>query len=380
MIEGKFNVITDGAFGSSGKGKFTTYLALRDKVQYLSTTNMANAGHTAELDGKKFIGKILPACACINWKLKKTGFAPKVYIGPTAAFQLSRFFEEMKELDLGPSQVVVHPRAGVITEEHKVSEAGLSAGPKHIASTLQGCGTFLADKILRKKELMLAKDYSGLSPMVSRSPGDFVRDIHSLLKDGKTFIHEGSQGFALDISHGHSYPNCTSRSTTALQNMADMAIPPSMAGDVYLILRTFPIRVGNIVEGGEQIGYSGDWYPDQQETTWDEIGKAAGMPKAETDSLFEKEKTTVTKRLRRVATFSKECAKQAVRANGATKLILNFVQYIDWKAYKVKEWSNLPKKVTNFIDVIESETGLKVAMIGTGADNDDIIDLEKWTR
>ena len=61
-----------------------------------------------------------------------------------------------------------------------------------------------------------------------------------------------------------------------------------------VVLRTFPIRVGNINDEstGRELGFSGGHYPDQKEVSWDELG-------------VEAEITTVTKRVRRVFTFSR---------------------------------------------------------------------------
>ncbi len=61
--------------------------------------------------------------------------------------------------------------------------------------------------------------------------------------------------------------------------------------------------------------------------------------------------------------------------NKPTGIILNFVQYIDWNAYKCKDYELLPKKVKEIIYKIEQETKIPVIMIGTGENESDIIDL-----
>ena len=64
-------------------------------------------------------------------------------------------------------------------------------------------------------------------------------------------------------------------------------------------LRTFPIRVGNIVDAdGKELGNSGPFHPDSVETTF----AALGVPE---------ELTTVTKRVRRIASFSQQQYKAA---------------------------------------------------------------------
>lgn len=77
-----------------------------------------------------------------------------------------------------------------------------------------------------------------------------------------------------------------------------------------MAIRTYPIRVGN-VDGHS----SGDWYPDQEETSWEALG-------------VEPELTTVTQRVRRVATFSPEQFMDAVWANAPDYVFVNFLNYL----------------------------------------------------
>lgn len=385
MQSGKFNVVTDGAWGSCGKGLITSALAYRFKPAILSTTNMSNAGHTAvNSDGRKFIAKALPSAAILKkWYPE---YDPLVFVGPSAAFDIDQMKKEIEECEV-QNNTVIHPRAGVILESHKLAECDGNQGTKHIASTMQGCGAFLADKIMRRKDLKLAKDYEELNAYVNhqnthglyfnslyfKSYGSgeqltMPRTIRNLLKQGHTALHEGSQGFSLDINHGSHYPQCTSRSTTAMQNIADMGIAPDQIGDIYLVIRPYPIRVGNVVEDGEMKGFSGGCYPDHHEISWAEVAKNAGAPPEVTQG----ELTTVTKRLRRVFTFSKEQLVEAVVVNGATKIALNFANYIDWSCYGESDYEKLPVKVDDFISNIEDIAGIPVTIVGTGPQIDHV--------
>lgn len=326
-------------------------------------------------DGEKFIAKAIPAPAILN---KWTDRDRLIMIGPTAAFHVDRMLQEIKECELGPTSVIIHPRAGVITEEHRQIEAEEKegkTGTKHIASTMQGCGAFLADKVMRKPGLKLARDIPELRPYLSVSENPNTGECWSewlmdTIKSGTSILHEGSQGFSLDINHGSHYPECTSRSTTAVQNIADMGLPAQMMGEVILVIRPYPIRVGNVVEDGKTVGHSGGHYNDHEETTWAEVAKNAYAPPSVTDG----ELTTVTKRKRRVFTFSETQVKQAVIANGATSIALNFANYIDWSCFQTNDFNKLSKKVTDFIDYVEKVTEIPVSLIGTGPRFCDVID------
>jgi len=384
MITGRLNIVTDAMHGSTGKGLITSYLADKHRPQVLSTTNMANAGHTAvNENGEAFVAKALPsAAALVKWR---EGYKPAVFVGASAAFHLEQIEKEMKETNT-TSLVCIHPRAGIITDSHRQRESTNNPdSTKHIASTMQGCGTFLSDKVLRKKGLMLARDYDKLTECVQRNvarvaldgtdhsflyhtplPADGTcnkaRQLYEILSAGATILHEGSQGFSLDINHGSHYPQCTSRSTTAIQNLADLGLPISTVGDIYLVMRPFPIRVGNVIEDGVETGNSGGCYNDNQEITWEQVANDCGAPKEE----MAKELTTVTKRLRRVFTFSRQQLEEAVLCNGATKIALNFANYIDWSCYSTNDPDRLTQKVKDFIHKVEDIARIPVALVGTG--------------
>ena len=67
MKKQKFNVVTDGQWGSCGKGLIATALAYKYQPDIISTTNMANAGHTAVNEhGDAFIAKAVPSGSAIN--------------------------------------------------------------------------------------------------------------------------------------------------------------------------------------------------------------------------------------------------------------------------------------------------------------------------
>lgn len=398
MQRGKFNVVTDGQFGSTGKGLITTYLAQKHRPEFLTNTNMANAGHTAvNVDGTAYVAKAMPSAAILRKWLPD--YNPWIIMGSTSAFTIPQLMHEIAATG-SEDRLVIHKRAMVITDEHRERENGGKDSTKHLASTMQGCGAAIADKIQRLPGVKLAADYEELKRYVfSRSlvrPAMIMDDMslfdpfnvlckhecdslheyfNCVLRATFTMLHEGAQGFSLDINHGHSYPTCTSRSTSAIQNLADMGISPNYLGDVYLVLRPYPIRVGNVIEDGMMLGYSGGAYDDQVEIDWEEVARKSGMPNDYAALLRDKEKTTVTKRERRVFTFSKRQLREAVMVNGATKLALNFANYIDWSCYGSSSKDKLTPKILDFIKSIEDEVGIPVSLVGTGPQYDHVIDL-----
>jgi adenylosuccinate synthase len=387
MQEGKFNVLLDCFWGSSGKGKISTWLADHFAVTRVSSSNFPNAGHTAAFeDGTKFVAKAIPTSAILK---KVKGMGMECYISPGSGFSWNQLVKEWKEA--GKPTLRIHERASIVTDEHKRRELEGSDSTVHIASTMQGSAAAIVDKVLRRANCKLAwnDDESMMKAFEGLSPGDGVSVIRAdefrtltqiaVMDQGHTWLHEGSQGYSLSIDHGSHYPYCTSRNCTVQAAMDHMAMPPSAVGDIYLNLRTFPIRVGNVVEDGVQRGYSGDFYPDCKEMTWEQVAAESGMPALEAQALAERERTTVTKRIRRVTNFSFIGLKDAVRTNGATKLALNFIQYINWQDHGLKgeheAFEKLSSKSRAFIDRVEAAAGIPVVLVGTGALHDEVISL-----
>jgi len=373
MQAGKFNLVIDGQWGSTGKGNIATFLAWKYGVKCASTTNLPNAGHTAicNVNGKeyKFISKVIPASCILN----KLGYDMRCYIGAGAGFTVERLMQELRECDYisdelpTSKKVHIHPRAMIVTEDHAKMER---TDTKHIASTMQGSGAVQAEKLMRGAEVKLARDMLDWGVVTNQdAQGDvyplFSEQVILMMKNEYTWLHEGSQGFSLGVNHGSHYPQCTSRECTPMQMMADMGVPHQWAGDIYMVIRPFPIRVGNVMEDGKTVGYSGDCYPHQNEITWEQVTREAGAPPL----VAKGELTTVTKRLRRVFSYSATQLQYAVMVTGATKIALNFANYLDWDCYGTNDPGRLSTKVTDFIKKVEDDAGIPVTVVGTGPDS-----------
>lgn len=343
-----------------GKGKICGYLAKKDNYSISTNNWSSNAGHTyIENDGRKIIVSHLPM-AMVN---KDT----KICINAGAIITPEILYKEINEYKdlIGERKIYIHPRTMIIQEKHREYEKeNIRSG-----STFKGCGAALADKILRKKDIILAKDYF---KNVSKNYNDVIEIVDTaeiLNKEEKEILIEGAQGQDLDINYGLDYPNVTGRMCSASQLVADAGISVFNVKDIYMIIRPYPIRISNETNIGQEI-YSGD-YAGSREITWQEIARRCGY-----EGNLE-EYTTVTKKKRRVFEMNWERLKYSVMINKPTQIVLNFAQYIDYNAYKCKKYNELPQKVKDFILKIEEETGVPVTLIGTGEKNEDIIDLRK---
>lgn len=300
---GKVSVLVDGQFGSTGKGLLAAYLASQpqNEVQVATTNASANAGHTTRFKDKSKKGFVcfhLPTFGIIQDK-------SVIYINAGAIIDPEILLGEIEEHNCG-KRIFIHPRAVVIQPEHKDAERDHSSSTTKLGGTQKGCGQALADKVLRKAKL--AWQHPVLSKFCT------VFDLNDRLSKGQKVSMEIPQGYSLSVN-GPFYPKCTSRNCTVMAGMNDANVHPDFLGPVSMSLRTYPIRVGNIKdENGEIIGHSGPGYGDQYEITWNDLGVTPEI-------------TTVTKRVRRVFTWSDTQFRDATRDNRPDILFLNFVNY-----------------------------------------------------
>ncbi len=390
MQTGKWNAVIDLQFGSTAKGSISYYLATKygNAIDMYASGNMSNAGHTAiDASGEQFIGIQLPACTLHK---KLNGGEQAVILTGGCGITIDRLMYEIDQMGLTETDLFINPNALIITEEHAKIEAKggskadgtigdkdkASAAVK-IGSTQKGCGAAMIERIIRNPDSKILAGKCGdrrLEPYLADT-----RDMmQHMLSTGGTILHEGSQGAGLDLLHGF-WPYVTSRMVNTMQFMAESGIPPRAVGDVYGVMRTFPIRVANRYKKhgdptSEMIGTSGPTFPDSVELDWQDVSNNCGAP----HNLCEY--TTVTKLPRRIFSFSGMMARNYAEMNGATKIALTFMNYIDWSCYGLgggaSAFEKLSSKCKNFIDQVEQATGVPVTLINTGPNNDHIIDRE----
>jgi adenylosuccinate synthase len=317
-MQPKMDVIVDLQFGSTGKGALAGYLGEKNGYEAVISCNMPNAGHTAYSpdDDQKFVHKVLPS-AIFGDNLQVIG------VGPGAVFFPDRLVEEWAAVckyrdDL---TLIIHEAAGIATEEHKARE---QASLSRIASTMQGSAEALISKIRREDSAIVKHRAVALYERLKEHGKVRIADqaawLEMAIRKDKILL-EGSQGYSLGISAGF-YPYCTSRDCTPARVIADCNLPVGWLRDVYGSCRVHPIRVGNTPDG-----YSGSWYPDQTEIHF-------------SDLHVPDEKTTVTQRVRRIATFSEIQIEEAMAMALPAFVFLNFANYDEDEAMRVTEIIN----------------------------------------
>ena len=298
------HVLVDGQFGSTGKGALASWLALHacnegDIRNFDGAISSAgpNSGHTSYYGSEKIVLHHLPTFAVHAHLL---GHTIPVYLSAGAIINVSILKEEAERFSRIP--IYVHPQACVVNEDDIETET--TGEIRKVAGTRSGTGAAMIRKISRYEDAVWVNQ-KGMT-----LPGNITTMRHNLKPWEHAYFVEVAQGFSLGIN-SEFYPKVTSRECTVMQAIADARIPPRHVTKTYMCIRTYPIRVGN-VDGFN----SGDWYHDQVETTWDKIG----VPE---------ERTTVTNRVRRVASFSDIQFYEAMRANDPDWV---FVSHLDYES------------------------------------------------
>ena len=139
--------------------------------------------------------------------------------------------------------------------------------------------------------------------------------------------------------------------------VSEVGESPLKVTSIIMAVRTFPIRVE---------GNSG---PLKNEISWGEVRRLSGYP-------YEiHEFTTVTGRLRRVARFDIDLVKRATVINRPTAIAVHGVDYLDFANKGVRTFRLITDKTKDYLDYLESELSVPISIIGTGPEQNEIIDL-----
>jgi len=270
---------------------------------------------------------------------------------------LKLLLTEIELTGIDSHRVGIDRNAAIITDEDGKRESQLGLRDR-IGSTLSGTGIGVAKRALRDGTIKLASDIPEASPFIT----DVSTEVNCGIDKGQLCIVEGTQGFGLSLYHTLCYPYATSRDTTASAFLSEVGLSPMKVDSIIMAVRTFPIRVE---------GKSGLL---KDEITWDELQQRSGYR----HSIGEY--STVTNRLRRIASFDMEIVRRATMVNRPTELALHGVDYLDYGNKGLTEFNGLCNKAKLFIEWLERELSVPVDFIGTGPTNEELIDRRNERR
>ena len=402
----KVDVILGLQWGDEGKGKVVDVLTPHYQV-VARFQGGPNAGHTLEFNGEKYVLRSIPSGIFQGDKVNVIGNG--VVLDPIL------FKEEAEAL----------ARSGHDLTEHRVLDAAFEAakGSSKIGTTGKGIGPTYTDKISRngvrvgdifldfKKIYEVAKArhenileslgynydidelerqwFEGIEYLKKFRIIDSEHEINRFLAEDKAILAEGAQGTLLDVDFG-SYPFVTSSNTICAGACTGLGIGPNRIGEVYGIFKAYCTRVG-----------SGP-FPTE---LFDETGEAL--------CRLGHEFGAVTGRKRRCGWLDMVALKYAIMVDGVTKLIMMKADvmndfdtikvaeayeidgrrvtefpydiqddvkpvYREFKGWKtdlkqVRRYEDFPAEFKTYVEYIERETGVPVAIISVGPDRDETI-------
>jgi adenylosuccinate synthase len=417
-------VIVGAQWGDEGKGKIVDLLAQSSDL-VCRYQGGPNAGHTIIAGGQTYKIRQIPS-GVVSGK-------PSV-LGAGCVIDPAVLIEELDDLEArghSTDEVHVSGNAHLIMPWHvaidRASERRL--GRLQIGTTRRGIGPAYADKasrlgirvqdlldpkILRQKiEVALAEKNVWLERVYEAEPFELdavaeryesyarrlrphVADTSLLvdraLRDGRRVLFEGAQGTLLDLDHG-TYPFVTSSNPVASQAATGVGIGPNRLDSILGVLKAYVTRVGEGPFPSEIRG------PEQARVR--ELGAEFG---------------TVTGRERRCGWLDLVALRYAARLNGFTSLAMTKLDVLstfaelpvcvryrlrdgtvtdEFPAHQsdfhhcepvyellpgwqepldaVEELDDLPDAARRYVEFVERDLGVEVALVGTGRERERVL-------
>ncbi len=429
-MEAKTDVLLGLQWGDEGKGKIVDVLTPAYDI-VARFQGGPNAGHTIEFGDKKFVLHTIPSGIFNSGTVNVIGNG--VLIDP---FIFDQEIEAIGPSGVDVSKnVLISRKAHLILPTHRLLDAVYekAKGREKIGSTLKGIGPAYTDKAARKGLRVGDLDLPGFEQryrkirsqhlkIVSLYNNDFRKvEIEGLpfeayekswleklvilqqfektdseyllnrsLAEGRKILAEGAQGTMLDVDFG-AYPYVTSSSTTSAGVCSGLGIPPGKVGQVFGIFKAYCTRVGSGPFPTELFDKTGEKLREKGH----EFGATTGRP-------------------RRCGWLDLPALKYAIMLNGVTELKMmkadvlsgfpeikvatgykingqitetvpfdseradievTYKTFEGWddKLEEITGFDELPHQLKNYIQFIETETGIPIKLVSVGPNRKETI-------
>ena len=418
--------IVGANWGDEGKGKITDMLAKESDI-IIRFQGGSNAGHTIINDYGKFALHLLPSGVFYQHTTS--------IIGNGVALNIPYLVKEIQSLvnrGVPKPHILVSDRAQILMPYHVLFdtyEEERLAG-KSFGSTKSGIAPFYSDKYAKigfqvselfdeallkekaervcvQKNVLLEhlyhkplldpeeiyKELLSYRDMVEPYVCDVSAYLADAIREGKKILLEGQLGSLKDPDHG-IYPMVTSSSTLAAYGAIGAGIPPYEIKDITAVVKAYSSAVG----AGDFVSeIFGDEAEELRHRGGDggEYGATTGRP-------------------RRVGWFDAVATRYGCRVQGATEAaftVLDVLGYLDeipvcigyeidgqvtrdfpttpklnkakpvytklpgWKCdiRGIRKYEDLPENCRKYIEFVEKEIEVPIAMVSNGPGRDDII-------
>lgn len=338
----KVYVVLGSFFGDEGKGKIIDYLSQTADYS-VRCTGGNNAGHSIEIDGKKFAFHLIPSGILSKNTTAVIGngvvIDPKVLIEEIENLENNGYTaDNLKISDKAHVIFPYHIQMDKLQEElrkgNKIGTTCRGIGPVY-CDKYERCGIRMGDLINNKYEEQLRinvenknkifeiynyptfdvnkiiEEYNIYAEKLRKYVVDTITLLHNALEDNKKILCEGAQATLLDIDFGN-YPFVTSSSPTIGGICTGTGIGAKYIGEVYGVLKAYSSKVGE-----------GPYITEQDNEIGDKIRELGH------------EYGTTTKRPRRCGWLDLVALKYAIMVNGITGLAINHLDTVG-KLDKIK--------------------------------------------
>jgi adenylosuccinate synthase len=350
------HVVVGGQYGSEGKGNIvaTKYASHEVHVRVGSP----NAGHTIyDPESNTWHKMQVIPCGWINR-------SATLIIGRGALIDIHQLQKELEAIaEIDPNiydRLLIDDRAWCITSADRETERNIRL-QESIGSTQEGVGQSRIKRLHRRPEDLdrqfryLGYQYESRQRRLTEMGCDTVSVLNSMRRRSNCrILVEGTQGSGLSIYHGE-WPYVTTTDTNVCGILSECGIAPGPDITSTLVVRTYPIRVA---------GNSG---PLNGELDWTQVSNRVGR--------HIEERTTVTKKIRRVGEWDDALYSRSVMLNAPTNIALMFADYVEPELANkstVKEtvWADKQNKLgTGILDWMDQYTSIdpdRLVYLGTG--------------
>ena len=418
----KVDLLLGLQWGDEGKGKIVDVLTKNYDI-IARFQGGPNAGHTLEFDGIKHVLHTIPSGIFHKESMNLIGNG--VVIDPVI---FEKEIEKLKPFKINFSKsLCISRKAHLILPTHRLLDAAseLSKGKSKIGSTLKGIGPTYMDKTgrnglrvgdlldknfttqyikLRMKHQRLLDSF-GFNDDISEWEEEFFEAIEFMrslkivngecfinekIREGKKVLAEGAQGSMLDVDFG-TFPFVTSSNTISAGVCTGLGIAPQKIKEVIGVSKAYCTRVGSGPFPTELHDETGE----RLRKVGSEFGATTGRPrrcgwidlvalnfacmvngvtqivmtKADVLDAFEELSVCTSYGIdgKQVKTVPYQMSKMPIDPH--------YEQFAGWQTdiTNVRDNTNLPQPMKNYIEFINGYLGVDVSYISNGPERDQII-------
>lgn len=407
-------------WGDEGKGKVIDYLS-RDADIIVRFQGGNNAGHTVVCDGKKYVFHVIPSG--ILHKNKVCVIGNGVVLDPKVLLDEIEYLKK-NGVDISPKNLRISSLAHVIMPYHRSLDSFREEKREQkIGTTKRGIGPCYVDKVARcgvrvvdlldcetlafkikdnlNEKNPLYKNVYGAEPFsfnavfneyneYGKKLAPYCCDTVEYLYDKrkKRFLFEGAQGTFLDVDFG-TYPFVTSSSTIAPNAGVGSGAPFVKIDRVIGVTKAYTTRVGEgpfPTEFDEKMG-------EQIRKLGNEFGATTQRPRrCGWLDLPLLRRAAILNNITHIALTKLDVLDSLTQLKYAVSYQGKFKKFSDFPhdlalarpVYKtisgwgcdttaIRDFKKLPRRVKDYIQLIEKSIGVKVQYASVGQNRDAII-------